>query len=129
MNKLVKHSRLNSWEKHKVESPFFAAGVIRNALEGKEFDSLWGISEFAAEHKEWLSRDSNTRECEIERILESQRWYLVLDRPFSPLFPKILSTNNTSQGVIFGGARTTQPDSEQPYTPPHPLPHHGTLST
>ncbi|MCX7078315.1 MAG: hypothetical protein NTV76_03000 [Pseudomonas sp.] len=121
MNKLVKHSQLNSWEKHKVESPFFAAWVIHDALEGKGFDRLWGISEFAAEHKKWLSSDSSTRHREIEQILESQRWYVILDRPFSPLFPKPLSTKDTYQGVIFGGAKTTQPDSELPYTPLSPL--------
>lgn len=121
MNRLVKHSQLNSREKHKVESPFFAAWVVHDALEGIGFDRLWGISEFAAEHKKWLSHDNLTRHREIEQILESQRWYVILDRPFSPLFPERLSTKNTYQGVIFDGAKTTQPDSELPYTPLPPL--------
>ncbi|WP_052451321.1 thioesterase domain-containing protein [Pseudomonas batumici] len=116
MDRLIKSSQLDQLEKHKVESPFFAAGKVQDALDGKGIGGIYGVSEFAAEHKKWLNPIRSIALSQIETILESQQWYLLLERPFSPLFPKTLST---SQSVTFGSAQRLQTESEQPYTPAH----------
>lgn len=118
VDKLVRRDRLNDREKHNVESPFFAAGRVQAALEGRGISSIWGISEFASEHKERLSSDRHTACFQIESILKSQRWYLVCEKPFSPMFPK--SESSRPQGIVFGAPRT-QSEPVQPYKPPPPL--------
>ncbi len=122
MNRVVKKNHLNPKEKYRVESPFFAAGTLQDALEGKGFGDFWlGLSDFADTHKGWLSSDHTTARFQIRSILESQEWYVVLETPVSPLFPKTAPTINTPQGIIFGGIQRRQQEPEQPYTPAPPL--------
>ncbi|NWD08922.1 hypothetical protein [Pseudomonas gingeri] len=124
MNKIVKKNDLKQWEKHKVESPFFAAGTLRDALDGKGIqlsETLWGLSDFAAAHKGQLSSNRSIAREQIMKILKSQTWYVVLERPFAPLFPEALSIKDGHQGIIFGGTQRTRLEPEQHYTPPPPL--------
>lgn len=113
--KLIKRNELREYEKHKVESPFFATSKIRHTLDHIKttYNKIEGLDRFQMEYKSRLSTSSYARDNEITSILQSQEWYFLIDNPTNPLF-RDSSLKNKATGAAWEIPPSAQQVKKQP---------------
>jgi hypothetical protein len=100
--KLIKRYKLTKYDKHKVESPFFASSEIQRALHEirPSYSRIEGLEEFVEEYKFTLGAPRYAQADKIRSILETQNWYFITDRPANPIFPE--KTSSATGGQVWG---------------------------